>query len=93
MGRSMYDRLIETYRAALLDVRNEINQLLVIGDHVVVRWTGYGTHTSADLIGISASRKSVVAHVNYLLRGEGDRIAELWNPWNNLTVMQQLQSS
>ncbi len=93
MDRAFYNQFIEGFRAALPDIRNQIEDVIVAADRAVVRWTGYGTHTGADLMGIPASGKPVTAHGIYILRFEGDCIAEVWNNWDNLNVTQQLQGS
>jgi len=93
MPRSVYEQFIGGFRAALPDIRDEADEVIVSGQWAVIRWTGYGTHTGADLIGIPASGKSVTAHGIYILRFEGDRIAEIWDNWDNLNVVTQLQGA
>jgi predicted ester cyclase len=91
MDRAFYNQFIAGFRAALPDIRNQVEDVIVSGDKAVVRWTGYGTHTGADLVGVPAGGRPVVAHGIYLFRFEGDCIAEVWNHWDNLNVVQQLQ--
>jgi predicted ester cyclase len=93
MNRPIYEQFIAGFRAALPDIRNQVDDLIISGNRAVARWTGYGTHTGADLIGIPSSGKSVTAHGIYILRFEGDRIAEVWNHWDNLNVAQQLRGN
>ena len=93
MNRAAYEQFIKNFRDALPDIHNEVEDVVVSGDRAVVRWTGYGTHTGAALMGIPASGKSVKAHGIYILRIEQDRIAEIWDNWDNLSVMQQLQNN
>lgn len=93
MSRPVYEQFIANFRAALPDVRNQIDEVIASGQWVVIRWTGYGTHTGADLMGIPSSGKSVVAHGIYILRFEGNCVAEVWNNWDNLNVVVQLQGN
>lgn len=91
MDRTIYNQFIAGFRAALPDIHNEIEDLMVAGDRTVIRWTGSGTHTGADLMGIASKGIPVTAHGIYILRFEGECIAEVWNNWDNLSVLKQLQ--
>jgi predicted ester cyclase len=44
-------------------------------------------------MGIPAANKPVIAHGIYIFRFEGDCIAEVWENWDNLNVMTQLQGN
>ena len=58
---------------------------------LAVRWVGGGTHTGEPLVGIPAAGRAVRAHGVYILRFASDgTIAEVWNHWDNLNVVQQL---
>ena len=81
---------IAMFRASLPDVQNTILEVIDAGDRVVIRWAGGGTHTGEPLVGIPAAGKPVQAHGVYILRFAGGRIAEVWNHWDNLNVVQQL---
>jgi predicted ester cyclase len=67
--------------------------LLVDGSRAAVRWTGRGTHSGEPLMGMVAKGTRLVAHGIYVLRFDGDRIAEIWNHWDNLNVLEQLKGS
>lgn len=90
MDRAGYEGFIGMFRASLPDIGNTIEDLFVAGDRVAIRWTGHGTHTGASLLGIPASGKRVTAHGIYILRLEGDRIAEVWNNWDGVNLLAQL---
>lgn len=93
MPRPIYEQFIANFRAALPDIHNQIEELIVTDQFAVIRWTGYGTHTGADLMGVPSSGKPVTAHGIYIFRFEGDCIAEVWNNWDNLNVLTQLQAN
>lgn len=93
MNRAFYNQFIAGFRASLPDIRNQIEDVITSGDRAVIRWTGYGTHTGADLMGVPAAGKPVEAHGVYIFRFEGECIAEVWNNWDNLLVLQQLQGN
>jgi predicted ester cyclase len=92
MNRTIYEQFIAGFRAALPDIHNSLEDMFASGDHVTMRWKGYGTHTGAELMQIPAAGKSVVAHGIYILRFENGKIVEVWNHWDNLNVMTQLQN-
>lgn len=90
MDRQGYNQFIATFRSALPDIHNSVEDIIAEGDKVVVRWTGYGTHTGEPLMGVPAAGRSLIAHGTYILRFSNGQIAEVWNNWDNLNVMQQL---
>jgi predicted ester cyclase len=91
LDRRGYEQFIVGFRNALPDIRNEVVDVVVDGVRAAARWTGYGTHTGEALMGLPALGAKVRAHGMYLLRIEGDRIAEAWNFWDNLNVLEQLK--
>jgi steroid delta-isomerase-like uncharacterized protein len=90
MNREVYNQFLAAFRSALPDIGNTIEDVIAEGDQVVVRWSGSGTHTGGDLMGIQAGGRPVVAHGVYVLRFADGKIAEVWNHWDNLNVVQQL---
>jgi predicted ester cyclase len=91
MDRAFYEQFIAGFRAALPDIHNEIGDIFAAGDRVAIRWTGYGTHTGAELMQIPAAGKSLTAHGIYILRISDGKIVEVWDNWDNLSVMAQLR--
>lgn len=92
MNRAIYEQFIAGFRAALPDIHNQLEDIFANGDRVTMRWTGYGTHTGAELMQIPAGGKSVKAQGIYILRFVDGKIAEVWNNWDNLNVVAQLSS-
>jgi predicted ester cyclase len=90
LDRAGYNQFIASFRAALPDIHNDVDQIITEGEYAVVRWTGYGTHTGEALMGIPAKGHPLVAHGIYILRIAGGRIQEIWDNWDNLNVLQQL---
>ena len=84
-------RTIEDIRAGRPpDIRNTVEDSVAEGDRVVVRWTGNGTHTGAPLMGVPAMGAPVTAQGVYVFRIVDGKIAEVWDNWDNLNVVQQL---
>jgi steroid delta-isomerase-like uncharacterized protein len=91
MNREGYNQFLAAFRSALPDIGNTIEDVIADGDKIAVRWSGSGTHTGGDLMGIPAGGQPVVAHGIYFLRFADGKIAEVWNHWDNLNVVQQLE--
>ena len=79
-------------RAAFPDLRFIIEDEVVAGDKVVVRWTAVGTHLG-DFHGIPPSGRTVTWTGIDLVRLEDDRIVELWGNYDALGLEEQLRSS
>lgn len=59
------------------------------GDKVVIRWTARGTH-HGDLLGVPASGKAVEFTGIDIFRVSGGQLAELWQNWDQLGLLQQV---
>jgi predicted ester cyclase len=92
LDRAGYTHFIAMFRSALPDITNTAEDVIVAGDKVAVRWTGSGTHTGEPLMNQAATGRPVQAHGIYILRFDGDKIAEVWNHWDNLSVLTQLSA-
>lgn len=90
LDRVGYAGFIAAFRAALPDITNSIEDVIVADDTAAVRWTGGGTHTGAPLLDQPATGRPLLAHGVYILHFAGDRIAEVWNHWDNLNILAQL---
>jgi steroid delta-isomerase-like uncharacterized protein len=85
---------IAAYVAATPDLRTRIDDLMVVGDTAVVRWTTRATLTGARLqtrVGPVEPRgqKTEVSGVS-VIRVSGDRIGEEWTYWDELSWLQQV---
>ena len=85
-GAKEYARAIRT---GLPDLSITHDDIVTEGDKVVIRWTARGTH-EGELFGIPPTGKSVEITGFDLFRIEGDRIAEMWQNWDALGLMQQV---
>lgn len=74
---------------AFPDFKFGIDDVIAEGDEVVIRWTSRGTH-QGELHGIPATGKQVTMEGAAFYRLVNARIAELWNRYDNLSMMQQL---
>jgi steroid delta-isomerase-like uncharacterized protein len=82
--------VIGTYQTAYADAHWAIDDLFAAdGDRVIARWTGSGTQ-SGELMGIAPTRRAVKVAGVWVFRIAGGRIAESWNHWDCLGMLQQL---
>ena len=77
------------YRTAFPDHKFTLDDTIVAGDRVVVRWSVTATHQGA-LRGILPTGKRVSTSGISLFRIAGGKIAEGWVNWDTLGLMQQI---
>jgi steroid delta-isomerase-like uncharacterized protein len=83
-------QFLRAYLTAFPDLRCSVEDEIAEGDEVVTRWTISGTHQGeveefGPPTGKHVEIKGITIH-----RIEGGKIAEEWERYDNLSVMQQL---
>ena len=79
---------VRTYQDSV-DGHWEIEELFSVGDRVVVRWTGTGTH-NGDLNGVPATGRPIRVDAITIHRMANDKIGETWEVWDTLGLLQQI---
>ena len=83
-------QVLAPYHAAFADAHWQVDAMLVAEEETVVtRWTASGTQTG-DLPGIPATGRWVSVPGIWLHRIAAGQIAESWNVWGTLSLLQQL---
>ena len=77
------------YRSAFPDTEITIEDQLAEGDKVATRWTARGTH-QGELMGVPPSGNRVEVAGMTISRSEGGKIAEEWDNYDALGLMQQI---
>lgn len=77
------------YRTAFPDLRLTIEDMIVDGDKVAVRWASTGTHLG-ELQGIAPTGKNVSLGGITIVRFANGKIEEEWANWDALGMLQQL---
>jgi steroid delta-isomerase-like uncharacterized protein len=77
------------YRTAFPDIELTIENQIAEGDFVATSWTARGTH-KGDLFGIAPTGKQVTISGVTIDRFKGGKIAEAWDTWDTLGLMQQI---
>jgi steroid delta-isomerase-like uncharacterized protein len=88
-GPAGMKQLISTYQNAFADAHWFVDETLTAGDTVITRWTARATQT-AELQGIPATGKKVEVPGIWIHRIAGGKIAESWNIWDTLGMLQQM---
>jgi steroid delta-isomerase-like uncharacterized protein len=78
-----------SYLTAVPDLRATIEDMVAEGDKVAVRWTVQGTHRG-ELLGIPPTGKHVRFSGISIYRLAVGKIAEQWEQWDRLPLLQQL---
>lgn len=71
------------------DRRIAHHETVAEGDLVMIRWSMTGTH-DGDLMGVPPTGRPIDVTGFDLFRIESGRIAELWQNWDQLGLMQQI---
>jgi steroid delta-isomerase-like uncharacterized protein len=79
---------VSVYQEAV-DGHWDIQEMFSTGDRVAVRWVGSGRHV-AELNGIPATGKPIQVDAITIHRMAGGRIAETWEVWDTLGMLQQI---
>lgn len=80
---------LTSFCAAFPDLRITIEDLVADDDKVVVRLNLRGSH-KGDLMGIDPTGKTVEIAVISITRVEGNKLAEQWEIYDSLGLLQQL---
>lgn len=79
----------QAFYAGMPDLRHEVEQVLVEGDTVVVRFALHGTHTE-PLFGIPASARKVDIGAQAILQVQDGRVAKLVGIFDEATMLRQV---
>lgn len=88
-GPEGFKTMVRTYRTAFPDVEASIEDLIVEGDTVAVRYTWNGTH-QGEVMGLEPTGRTVERSGMAFLRFEDGKRVEDWIIEDNLGLMQQL---
>lgn len=82
-----FDRL----DAAFSDLRVDVQDTIAEGDKVCVRWLCTARHTG-DRLGMPPTGVTINVTGTTILRVTGERIAEGWQNWDMLGMLEQIQN-
>jgi predicted dinucleotide-binding enzyme/predicted ester cyclase len=88
-GRERFKIQLKQFRSAFSNFQCHIDEVVVDGNHVAVRWTWRGTHTGT-LLGIAPTNRRIAFSETHLLRISGGRLVEDHVSANLLDLLTQL---
>ncbi|MPZ24216.1 MAG: hypothetical protein GEU28_11900 [Dehalococcoidia bacterium] len=88
-GREGFVQFVDTLHRAFQDMNQNVDDVIAEGDAVLTRWSVTGRH-SGDFLGLRASNKTVSISGLTLYKVRGGRVAETWNHFDTLDMMQQI---
>ncbi len=88
-GPEAFRQLVLVYRTAFPDVHLTVEDVFAVGDRVAVRWVSRGTHLG-PMMGIPPSGRKIEVMGMSLFRIAGHQVAEEWEGFDTLGLMQQL---
>jgi len=91
-GIDGYRQFVDRYINAFPDLHMTVEDEIVAGDVVAVRWTVTGTHRG-QLPGLPPTGKSISLTGMSIARLRDGKFVESWNNWDALGMMQQLTSA
>ena len=83
------EKSLRMYYVAFPDFSPTIEDIIAEGDKVVIRETCRGTN-KGEFMGTPATGKEMTLSVTIIFRIEDGKIAEAWEEFDRMTVMQQL---
>jgi steroid delta-isomerase-like uncharacterized protein len=89
VGPAQFKVFHSAYRDAFPDVTIRVEHMVAEGNFVAARWSGTGTHRGNGL-GFPATNKPVRFSGMLFVRVENGRLAEGWNNFDQLGMLQQL---
>ena len=88
-GPEGYKQVVTLYRTAFPDAHFTIEEMVVEGDSIALRWTFRGTH-KGDLMGISPTGKSITNLGITISHFANGKIVEERSIWDERHVYQEL---
>jgi steroid delta-isomerase-like uncharacterized protein len=88
-GLKNYKQYIRRYYSAFPDLHLTIDDMVVEGDKVAIRWTMSGTH-KGEIEGIPPTGKKMTIWGISIERVVGGKFVETWETYDTMGFMQQL---
>ncbi len=88
-GRDGIRGLWATFLTAFPDLHSTVDDVIVEGDKLVLRWTIQGTHTG-EFLQIPASNSQMSLSVTEIFRIADGQLVEAWDQYDRLGLMEQI---
>ncbi len=91
-GPEAFYQFFDRISSAFPDIHVDVDDPIVEGNKLCVRWISTGTHTG-DGLGFPATHRSFRVTGISILRIEGGKFVESWQNWDMLGMMEQLRGA
>ena len=71
------------------DLSSTVDDMVVQGDKLVLRWTIQGTHTG-EFLGLPPSNNRIILPINEIFRIADGQLVEAWDQWDRLHLFEQI---
>jgi uncharacterized protein (TIGR02246 family) len=88
-GKQAIKEVLAKLYKAFPDIEYEIDDVLVAGDKLALRWSGHGTH-KGDYFGIAPTNREASYDGITLYELKGDKIARIWVSTNIFGLLRDL---
>jgi steroid delta-isomerase-like uncharacterized protein len=89
-GREEFKAVLRRLQRAFPDIEYRIDETIVAGDKIVLRWQARGTH-GGEYLGVPATGRPVSYTGITIYELEGDRIARVWVNADLLSLLRRLR--
>ena len=89
IGRDAFKNMLKDIRTAFPDLNLAIDELIIKGNNIVMRWTWTGTNTG-PMAGQQPTGKKIQVPGVSIARAVDGKIAEVWDYYNQAVLLQQL---
>jgi steroid delta-isomerase-like uncharacterized protein len=91
-GPAAFEAFYQKIRGAFPDIKIVAEDVFASGDKVCIRWRADMTHTG-DQLGFAPTNKRARVTGISVMRFANGKIAEGWDNWDQLSLMQQLSTT
>ena len=88
-GREAIRGLWIDFLNGLPDLSATVEDIIIQGDKIVLRWTIRGTHTG-EFLGFPASNNEITLPITEIFRVADGQLAEAWDQWGHKYLDEQL---
>jgi steroid delta-isomerase-like uncharacterized protein len=89
-GRAEFKALLGHLKRVFPDIDYHVEQTIVAGDTIVLRWTARGTHR-AEYLSVPATGRAVSYTGITIYELRGDRVARIWVSADLLSLLKRLR--
>ena len=88
-GRDGIRGLWMDFLNAFPDLRSTVDDMVIQGDKLVLRWTIRGTHTG-EFLGVPPSHNPIALPITEIFRIADGQLVEAWDQWDRLHLFAQI---